>query len=326
MKKSPPPLEGGGGGEGCVQPLSSVVRTPLPTPLLQGEWDARDPIRGIALSVGSTVLFAISDAIAKVLTADLPAIEIAWLRYVVFVLMAGVLVRRARPRAVWPRSPAWQVTRGVCLVASALLFMLGLRQLPLAEASTISFVSPVLTTMLSVPLLGEQVGLRRWAAVVAGLAGVVVVMRPGLAGFQPAALFPLPSALCWALALVITRRTAETERPATTVLWSACVGALVLTLVLPFDARWPTPGQMGLALLLGVLASVGQMVVVLAYRHASASALAPFSYAQLIWAGIAGWLVFGALPDHWTLVGAAIIAASGVYTAHRERLRSRLSA
>ncbi len=285
-----------------------------------------DPLRGIALSVGSTVLFSVSDATAKVLSAHLPVVEIAWLRYVIFVLVAGVLVRRARPRAVWPRSPALQVTRGVCLVASSLLFIFGLRRLPLAEASTISFVSPVLTTMLSVPLLGEQVGVRRWAAVVAGLAGVVVVMRPGLAGFQPAALFPLGSALCWALALVITRRMADVERPSTTVLWSAGVGALVLSLLLPFDARWPTPGQMGLAVMLGLLASVGQSIVVVAYRHAPASVLAPFSYAQLVWAGFAGWLVFGNLPDRWTLVGAAIIAASGVYTAHRERMRSRLSA
>ncbi|MGA3400303.1 MAG: DMT family transporter [Acetobacteraceae bacterium] len=285
-----------------------------------------DPLRGIALSVGSTVLFSISDATSKVLTAYLPVVEIAWLRYVIFVLVAAVLVRRGRPRAVWPRSPALQVTRGLCLVGSSLLFVYGLRRLPLAEASTISFVSPVLTTMLSVPLLGEQVGIRRWAAVVAGLAGVVVVMRPGLAGFQPAALFPLGSALCWALALVITRRMADIERPSTTVLWSAGVGALVLSLLLPFDATWPTPGQMSLAVLLGVLASVGQSIVVVAYRHAPASVLAPFSYAQLVWAGCAGWLVFGTLPDHWTLVGATIIAASGVYTAHRERVRSRFSA
>ncbi len=285
-----------------------------------------DALRGIALSVGSTVLFAISDATAKVLTAHLAVVEIAWLRYVIFVVMAAVLVRRARPRAVWPHSPALQVTRGLCLVGSALLFVFGLRRLPLAEASTISFVSPVLTTMLSVPLLGERVGIRRWVAVMAGLAGVVVVMRPGWAGFQPAALFPLGSALCWALALVITRRMADTERPSTTVLWSACVGAAVLSLLLPFDASWPTPGQLGLAGLLGVLASAGQSIVVLAYRHAPASVLAPFSYAQLVWAGFAGWLVFGNLPDHWTLVGAAIIAASGLYTAHRERVRSRLSA
>jgi drug/metabolite transporter (DMT)-like permease len=285
-----------------------------------------DPLRGIALSVGSTVLFSISDATSKVLSAHLPVVEIAWLRYVIFVLMAGVLARRARSRAMWPRSPVLQVIRGICLVGSSLLFIFGLRRLPLAEASTISFVSPVLTTMLSVPLLGEHVGVRRWAAVAVGLAGVVVVMRPGPAGFQAASLFPLGSALCWALALVITRRMADTERPSTTVLWSACVGVAMLSPVLPFDARWPTPGQMGLAVLLGVLASAGQSIVVTAYRHAPASVLAPFSYAQLVWAGFAGWLVFGALPDRWTLVGAAIIAASGVYTAHRERLRARLSA
>ncbi len=285
-----------------------------------------DPLRGVGLTVGATMLFAASDATSKVLTAQLPVLEIGWLRYVIFVLMAAMLVLRAGPHAVWPRNPWLQATRGLCVVCSAMLFVFGLRRLPLAEAATIGFVSPLLTTMLSVPLLGEHVELRRWAAVAAGLAGVVVVMRPGFAGFQPAALFPLCSALCWALALVITRRMADTEHPATTVLWSAGIGAVVLSLLLPFDARWPTPGQLGLATLLGVADSAGQSIVVLAYRYAPASVLAPFFYAQLVWAAFAGWLVFGSLPDHRTLAGAAIIVASGLYTAHRERQRSLLSA
>ena len=193
----------------------------------------------------------------------------------------------------------------------------------MAEAATISFISPLLTTLLSVPILGEVVGIRRWGAVVAGLAGVTVVMRPGMTGFQPAALFGVASSFCWSLALVITRRMSDTERTATTLLWSAGVGLLVLTVLLPFDASMPTAGQLALALVLGVLASTGQWIVVLAYRHAGASLLAPFSYTQLLWAIAAGWLVFGTLPDRWTLTGAAIIVASGVYTAHREQVRAR---
>ena len=279
------------------------------------------PLRGIALSLGATVLFAGSDTIAKFLTASLPVIEIAWIRYVIFVAMAVGLAARPGTRAAWPRSPSLQLARGACLVGSAVLFVFGLRQLGMAEAATISFISPLLVTVLSIPLLGEQVGIRRWAAVTAGLAGVVIVMRPGVGGFQPAALFGIASASCWAMALIITRRMAATERPAVTLLWSAGSGLLVLTLLLPWQAVLPTQGQLGLALALGVLASSGQWLVVLAFRQAPASLLAPFSYTQLLWAIFSGWLVFHALPDQWTLAGALVIVASGLYTAHSEGLR-----
>ncbi len=282
-----------------------------------------DPLRGIALSLGATVLFATSDITAKFLTAHLPVIEIAWIRYVVFVAIAGWLATRAAPQGVWPRSLPLQVARGICLVGSAVLFVFGLRYLKIAEATTISFVSPLLITVLSIPLLGEQVGIRRWGAVIAGMIGVITVMRPGLGGFHPAALYALGSAACWATALVITRRMAGTERPATTLLWSAASGLLVLTLLLPLGITLPTGRQLALAVGLGVLASCGQWMVVLAHRHAPASVLAPFSYAQLIWATFYGWLVFNALPDRWTLAGGAIIIASGLYTAHRERLLAR---
>ncbi len=288
-------------------------------------FDPDSPLRGIALSLGATVLFATSDTISKFLTANLAVVEIAWIRYVVFVLMAGALIARDRPPALWPRSVPLQLTRGLCLVGSAVLFVFGLRQLQMAEAATISFISPLLITVLSIPLLGEVVGTRRWAAVIAGMVGVVIVMRPGLSGFHPAALFSVASSACWALALIITRRMAGTERPPTTLFWSACTGVVVLSGLLPFEATLPSLGQFALAVVLGVLASTGQWMVVLAHRHAPASVLAPFSYSQLLWAILAGWLVFDALPDEWTLMGAAIIVASGLYTAHRERVRGRLA-
>ncbi|HET8995116.1 MAG TPA: DMT family transporter [Acetobacteraceae bacterium] len=281
------------------------------------------PLRGIALSLASTVLFASADTISKFLARSLPVIEIAWIRYVVFVGMAAWLACRPGSRNLWPRNVPLQVARGLCLVGSAVLFVFGLRQMAMAEAATISFISPLLITVLSIPLLGERVGLRRWAAVVAGLAGVVIVMRPGLAGFQPAALYGVASSACWALALVITRRMAGSERPPTILLWSAGSGLLVLTLLLPWQAVLPTPAQLGLALVLGVLASSGQWLVVLAFRHAPASLLAPFSYTQLLWSSFYGWLVFQALPDRWTLAGAAVIVASGLYTLHREGLNGQ---
>ena len=151
--------------------------------------------------------------------------------------------------------------------------------------------------------------------------GMLVVVRPGLGGFQPAALFGVASAFCWALALIITRKISNSDTPQTTVLWSAGIGTAVLSLILPFQAIWPTPEQLGLSLVLGVLASGGQWVVILAHRIAPASLLAPFFYSQLLWVSVLGFLVFGNLPDIWTIVGAAIIAASGLYTAHRERVR-----
>ncbi len=282
-----------------------------------------DPIRGITLSVGATVIFAVADATAKYLSMSLPIIEIAWIRYVIFLGLAACLARQTPWRVLRPRNPKLQLLRGVCVTGSSVLFVYGVRQMPMAEAASISFLSPLLITILSIPLLGEVVGIRRWAAVLAGMLGVLVVVRPGSGGFQPAAFWGVASAFCWATALIITRKISSTDEPRTTILCSAGIGVCGLSVLLPFEAMWPSPWQWGLALLLGVLSSCGQWMVVLAHRHAAASLLAPFSYSQLIWATAAGYVVFGNFPDRWTLFGAAIIIASGLYTAHRERVRAR---
>ena len=280
-----------------------------------------DPLRAIALAVGATVLFGSSDTISKYLSGSLPIVEFLWIRYVIFLIMAGYLVRAVPRRSFNPRNPALQVVRGLCVAGSSLLFVYGVRQMTMAQATTISFLSPLLITVLSIPLLGETVGPRRWAAVGAGLVGMLVVVRPGMGGFQPAALFGVASASCWALALIITRKISSSDPPQTTVLWSAGIGTAVLTLLLPLAAVWPTPKQLALSMVLGVLASAGQWMVILAHRIAPASLLAPFFYGQLLWVTVLGYLVFGNLPDTWTVAGAAIIIASGLYTAHRERVR-----
>ena len=280
-----------------------------------------EPLKAIVLAVSATVLFGSADTISKYLSGSLPIVEFIWIRYVIFLVLAAILVRRTPNRAMRARSPGLQITRGFCVVGSSMLFVYGVRSMTIAQATTISFLSPLLITVLSIPLLGEIVGARRWAAVAAGMTGMLIVVRPGLGGFNPAALFGVASAFCWALALIITRKISSSDPPQTTVLWSAAIGTAVLTLVLPFQAVWPTPKQYGLSLVLGILASGGQWLVILAHRIAPASLLAPFFYGQLLWVTVLGFLVFRNLPDTFTLAGAAIIVGSGLYTAHRERVR-----
>jgi drug/metabolite transporter (DMT)-like permease len=278
-----------------------------------------NPLRGIVLSLGSTLLFSLSDATAKFLTGSLPAVEIAWIRYVVFVGFALALAIGSGPGRFRVRRPGLQVARGLGLVASSIAFIFALHYLPLADATAIGFVSPLLTAMLAVPILGEVVGMRRWVAAIIGLVGVIVVVRPGTGAFHPAVILVLLSSLSWAVASVLTRMVAGVDSSATTLLWSAGTGALLLSVALPFDFVLPTPGEFLLLLVLGVVASTGHYLTVLAYRHAAASVLAPFSYSQLIWATALGFLVFGAIPDFFTFVGAGIIVGSGIYSANYER-------
>ncbi|GEO18106.1 DMT family transporter [Microvirga aerophila] len=285
------------------------------------------PLWGIALIVTSTVFFACSDVITKALASSLPAVEITWLRYVTFsLLILPLLLRKEGGTVLRSRRPGLQVLRGLGMAFSALLFISSLRFLPVADATAINFISPILITALSIPFLGEVVGWRRWTAAIVGLMGVLIVIRPGTSSFELAAVLPLLGATCWAGAAIATRMMRGTDSSVTTLSYSAFVGAAVLSALVPFG--WVTPSwpEISLGVCVGVLSTIGHWLVILAYRHASASTIAPFSYVQLLWAGALGYAAFGSMPDLWTVVGIAIIAASGLYTAYRERMRARLSA
>jgi len=281
------------------------------------------PLWGIALVITSTLFFSVSDVITKALASTLPVVEIAWLRYVTFALLVTPLLFRNGGTVLRSQRPGLQVLRGLGMVISALLFTAALRFLPVADATAINFISPVLITALSIPFLGEVVGWRRWSAAIVGLLGVLIVIRPGTSAFEAAALLPLLGAASWAGAVIVTRLMSGTDRAGTTLVYSAFIGAAVSSAIVPFI--WVTPGwsEVGLGLCVGVLSTIGHWLVILAYRQASASTIAPFSYVQLIWAGILGYCAFGSLPDSWTIVGIGVIAASGLYTAYRERVRAR---
>ncbi len=278
-------------------------------------------LRGGFLMLGATVMFSVSDTMAKYVTQSVPAIELATIRYAVFVAMAGSALFRRRRTSLRSRRPALQVIRGVGVVGSAVAFILALGSLPIAEATALNFITPLLITLLAIPVLGEVVRPQGWLAVLIGFAGVLVVVRPGVGGLHLSALLVLLSSLCWCMAMLVTRRLVGVDRSSTTLLWTASTGFVLLLCVVPFFLAPLTLRQGGLCLAVGLVASTGQWLAVLAYRYARATVLAPLTYAQLIWSSALGLLVFGVAPDRWTLVGAVIIAGSGLYVVHLERVR-----
>jgi drug/metabolite transporter (DMT)-like permease len=278
---------------------------------------------GIGLIIASTIVFTISDVAAKALSATLPPLQVTWLRYLVFLAVIPIAFMRRGRSAMATRRPLIQTLRGIFMVASALLFILGLHHLAVADATALSFIGPIFITALSIPLLGEKVGIRRWLAAVVGLVGVLIVVQPGTGAFRLAALLPISAAAIWGLAVIFTRMMRDSEHPDTTLAWSALTGFAALSIIVPFDWVTPNWSEFGLGLVVGAGATLGHWLLVLAYNHAAASVLAPFTYTQLIWATALGFLVFGAVPGPATFVGAALIAASGLYTAHREQAKAR---
>jgi drug/metabolite transporter (DMT)-like permease len=277
--------------------------------------------QAIGLIVLSTIAFSLSDIAAKSLMDNMHPIEVVWFRYLLFAVMA-------LPAALWvgglaglkSAMPGLQIVRGLAIVGSSTLFVVGLSMMPLAETTALAFLGPIFITALSIPLLGEKVGRHRWAAAFAGFIGVLIVARPGTDAFQLAAFFPIAAALTGALGAILMRMI-KADKSETTLAWSAMVGFAFLTALVPFYWVTPTPDQWVAAIVMGILSTLGQALVVYAFRMANASLLAPYSYSQLFFVGLFGFIAFGVIPGFWTIIGVAVIAASGLYTAHRERVR-----
>ena len=277
------------------------------------------PVRGILLILSSTIFLSVQDAFSKYLSKSLPGLEITWLRFMTFALLLSPVALRS-PSVFRSSRPLMQVARGAGVTVSAVFFISSLRFLRIAEATATAFVAPIFVTALSILFLRERIGLRRWFATIIGLAGVLIIIRPGSGVFQLAALLPVISAMGWANALVITRLIGGKDGVATTMVYTSLVGSLALMPLMPFVWVRPDWWQLLIAAAVGIFGIAGQTIVVFALRYARASVLAPFTYTQLVWAAILGFLVFGEIPDGWTFVGAAIIIFGGLYTAHRERL------
>jgi drug/metabolite transporter (DMT)-like permease len=284
-----------------------------------GTLNARETPLAI-LTICAGVMFLVSnDAVAKLLTDRYAPIQIIFMRNLIAVpLIAAVIVTVFGQTGLRTRHIRLHALRGILMVVAAALFFMALKLMPLAEATALVFSAPIFITALSVPLLGEQVGWRRWAAVLLGFVGVLVIVRPGSAAFQPAALLPVGTALGYALFMITARWIGRDER-----LWTMMLFAMLFPLVyaaLPAVAVW-TPVQgtdLVLFAAMAVCGSLGLALIGQAFRMAPAAIVAPFDYTALIWATGLGWAIWGDIPGIWTLTGAAIIMASGVIIILRE--------
>lgn len=278
---------------------------------------------GIALMCGAVACFACLDATAKYLGRHVDVLEVVWARYAsAFVIALLVSNPVTRPGLVQSKRPWLQIVRSSMLLGATVFNFLSFKYLQLDQALVIMFSIPLMVAALAGPMLGEWVGPRRWAAIGFGFFGVVLVARPGYGSIHPAALLSVMAAACSAFYAIMTRTLARFDSNETTLFYSNLVGALALLPLMPLV--WTTPNDpldVFLMITFGAFGSGGHFLLIVAHRHTPASVLSPFIYSQLVWTTALGFLVFGDIPNRWTLAGAAMVVASGLYLVHRERVR-----
>ena len=279
------------------------------------------PVAGILFMLAASAMFVASDSTAKYMSASFVVVQILWARYTFHLIYLTVLTKpRDYRRLVATGAGGLQFVRSFSILASSVCFYVALKYIPLATAAALSFTWPLVVTALSVLLLGERVGIRRWLAVVVGFGGAMIVIRPGFGIDHWAAFMPFGTALFYGLYQICTRKVSPVDSPQTSLFYTAVLGALVLNGVVPF--YWQTPDATGWLLLLGlpVFSISGQYLIIRALTVTPAAVLAPYAYVYLVFAGFAGFLVFGDTPDGYTILGSVIITGSGLFIFFRERL------
>ena len=285
---------------------------------------SRSTLSGIFMMLGAFVIFATLDSSAKYLGRFLSVGEITLGRYAFGILFAALAGRLLAGGGFWrTRHPRLQMLRGAFMFGATFFNFMAVRHLQLAVTSAILFAAPLLVCALSALLLGEHVGWRRWAAVLAGFAGVILIIRPGTAAFHPAMLYSIAAAFTLAAYQVLTRKVGARDNAFASVFWATLVGTLLsVPLLLATGVSAPTPYHAGawVALVwMGLAGTIGHVLLSEAHRRADASLLAPFAYSQMLWMVLIGWWWFGDVPDVPTIIGALIVAAAGLFVFHREQ-------
>lgn len=284
----------------------------------------RQRLIGYGLMIGTGILFCLLDTVAKLASRDASVAQVVWMRYAVHLVLAVVILNPLISPTSWRVNRYWmQLLRALTLVINTALNFLALQYLQLAETLTIQFLAPFMIALISVVALGERIGPRRWAAIGLGFFGILVVTRPGLGDVHPAVLLSIVAVILFAVYAVLTRVLTRTESPGSMLLVSAGVPALLLLPILPFVWVWPEhPLTWGLMIAAGVFGGLSHTLLIAAHRLVSAAELAPIVYVQIIWTVLLGFSVFGDVPSGWTVVGALIVIASGLYYMSRDRVRN----
>jgi drug/metabolite transporter (DMT)-like permease len=281
-------------------------------------------MRGISWMLATMFCFISLDSIMKHLLENYSLVQVTWGRFFFGTVFAAVMCGRNLMPLLKSHAPKKQLLRSVLLMSTTGMFNAGIRTTPLATATTIMFMSPILVTLLSIPLLGEKVGIRRWSGIVLGFTGAIIVVQPwknGLTGIGVGILFLLIAALLNANYQIVTRMVRNDDQ-LTSLLFTATTGAIVTSCLVPWFWTWPTAQGWGLLVGSGLFGGLGHFCLIRALRLAPASVVAPFSYSALIWATLFGFVIWSDWPDFWTWIGAAIIIGSGLYIFHRERSRN----
>ena len=281
-------------------------------------------MKAIILNLSAWVMLPIMDGFAKYLSSTLPVLQITWSRYFFTILITlPIMLVFFRKNLTWTDQPKLQLIRGLLLFCANILFFYSISIISLAKALTLAFIAPLIVTALSPFLLGEKVGFRRWAAVVTGFIGSLIVIRPGFLELNLASIAALGTGVLYGFYLIITRKLHDSDNPLLTLLLTGIVGAVLGSIIMPTVWVSPTITEWYMMFAIGFFASLGHLFIILSLRYADASKLAPFGYFEIVTNIIIGYYFFNHFPDSWTFLGLFIIISSGIYIFRREhKIRS----
>lgn len=282
---------------------------------------ASHPRQGILFLITAMFFFVVMDTFAKHLIKEYSLVQVVWGRYFFHFAMLTLLLAPRLNVHLRTKNLPLQLIRSLLLFVTTALFFLGLRYISLADAAAVFYITPIIVTALSMPVLKERVGPRRWAGVLIGFLGALIIIKPGTGAMQAAILLPLAAAFTYAFYQLSTRFLSQADPVLTTLYYTAMTGTVACSLAVPFFWSAPDLLEWGLLAGLGIMGGIGHFALIKAFTVAPAATVVPFTYTNMIWALSLGYVVFGDLPDPWTLVGAALIAASGLYILHRETTR-----
>ena len=280
--------------------------------------------RGIQWMLLTILLFVSMDTIGKYLTQTYPVLQVTWARFFFHFVWLAVFLRWRLISVVRTRNLGLQLSRGLLMMIANTLFIAGVSVMTLVDTNSILLLSPLVVTALSMPLLGEHVGPRRWTCVATGFIGALIIIRPGSGVMQWAALFPLGAAFSYAVYQIITRQLSQSDPQLTSLFYTVAVGVPLTTLIMPFVWVAPDVQDWMLMASMGMIGAFGHFTLIKAFSAAPVAVVAPFNYTNLLWATVFGFIFFSELPDRWTVIGALIIIASGLYAFFREQRQKEI--
>ena len=301
--------------------VTSVDAEPVKKPIKNNEVNNQ---LALVYMFSAMALFALTDALVKLLTQSLSPIQIVWGRQSGLLLGVIIILAWQGLGVLNTTQPKLQISRGCLAVISATLFVIGVTYVPLADAVAITFVAPFFVTVMGAVFLKESVGIRRWSAVIIGFLATLIILRPGMGVMHPAAVLLILAAAAFACRQILSRILSNADSTLTTVAYTAIVSWVLLTI--PLAYVWQTPDttqEIFLIITVALVAAIAETLLIMALQTGLAVVVAPVQYSLMIWGTLYGYLLFNQLPDFWTLVGAVIIVITGLYTLNRERLKAK---